>query len=1679
MGVVFHLQSGEAAPALIHKQPGGWSRWYESHVLATTLSDTHREAYLRVVHTWLLESILALPGRLSFKERTEAARRRITGAASTPGLENLSGLGDGRGPPGVPGGIGGGIGIGDPDDVGELRGQKVRWVNPKPELRTETPWKLTYASTDGIPVEQFDAVRREVEQALFELGSKKIQRVFGPDAPSHAPPYPEGVSERLVKTIFRSRPIGWTEGKDAADLLRAAMVSLMDHGIHVGKPLRVYTLPSGRVAVHPKDHTVLAAMNLLHQAEVPTRLVLPPFEWQEEEIRSDSQHQSVAKTSATESTLVAARKSLHHAVLVEQEYTWKEATEVGLEPFSTNQDLWSHVMDPDGSAWIPAVQDVGGITSHTPVYGPQTIFFVRPEGGLDVNVALGYDFAGKGVALPSVNPKNVLGAFLHKEKNKGTFAVHRAAHKALSDLYELATSLTQINLFEIYATEVPKEQISLATEELRNQGSYAPPLLMLRNQKGRLSLLSSPLDVHALRGVGVATVPAAVIDWNSLRPDQQTRLTTHYGVGVDGTVHTPLGTQDQTDSALQDLVEQVFPSSKSMPTPIELSRSIGEGPSIAVAIVDDFTAHDGDVQTLKTHSSQGPRHASILLSEIGKQSRMAHLSPDATYAIGYDIGDPDKATPGDVVNAIRASIEERRLANIHSAPSHSVMVISLSPKLRYNLDEHFVGVEAKKLTQLQSEMKRRLEVVIAEAARAGIIVVSGAEPEATLSNAIVEAGAKTKQFLSVAGTDRMSPNTSASSAAPLKTPVDFLAPGIAPVFTHEGIILENAGFVPVAITAATAIVGFSATVRTDFSTFQPVETIMRETRLPSPGSQSPGQLSPLDVHLLTRAQFSSDSIQSAKKNVQEKPELNRPFRSAVKATHVFVVHHDGGPRIEEVPPLSEVHLGDTDELVVYSGSKLQDVVSSDVWNQGLATGDIQVVKGDPAAIRFFGGYSLQSAGQKFRFPDHGFTYRVNGLDEYFLSTDPILAREHHKVVKHRDAVKPFSANGNVRRLLKGQEVSPSSFPKGVTEFPVSEILRSEDIRFETPRVKGGRTLKEWLTVLTKTGIDVEKPIHVYSRDYGLVVWPPDQPLLAAMNLLGETQVPVRLLRHPNLWWQRLERGEYKAGAPNDHGVSELDLQRARKGVVEAHYVLGPKGPVDVFKKGLPADGHDINLWNHIWNTGANSAWITAFSTFDEALVEARENPQYYGEQPTYYLVRFQAGVSIERAIEINTYETAVPSIRPRDVLAAVTAGSKKGEWNWTINSNALDPLPKVAEWTHSAVRQPFSELTLPNSSPKEIALLTDSIADQSAVVSPLVVLKSKSGGPQILTGGAGALALKTLGYPTSNALVIKWESLNPQQQKTLSQEYFHLEPIENNQKTTKQESITFLEAPRFDLNPAMDNMVFVRYDERLFSSSSKTPAHDFMMLISAHSGETLRTGIEDGPFSGDFTTVMGALAKKPGVFSVSVIHPLLQHSPTDLSLMQDRDTQDYRALQKKFGKGALPRMAAGWKRVFAYLPVGKNTNYRLSKTTTFEPKTVPMTINLGPPKMGSTGHWKSFNVEFGYPESGYWRPKLELYFAKVAQRAQGPQDYIVFEFDVGQDASLETFHVELSGPQTSVAKGLSARDFFRSFQSGEFELWTSARTIRRSSGQYAETPDLGPTRESTPVLVDFDKWLTP
>ncbi len=333
-GVVLHLEAGKATPTLIHRQPGSWAQWYEQNVLAVPIPEAHREAYLRVVHAWLLETVLALPGRQSFQERTEEARRRIIGA-KTPDFGGLEGSVPTPPPdPKLPGGTGSSAG----GDTAFWRGKTIRWATPLPELIVDGLWGLTFSTTDGIVEKRFS----NVLQTAQSYTQPHIARFLNGVEITDEGQYPAGVSEWPIQQILRSLPIG-TEHDDITP--EAEFLRLAEEGIRLESPLRLYTLPSGRLAIHPDDHVTLGAMNLLGQKNVPVRFVLPPYETTEAYHSGTFRPPEIAhtETGVSEVNLAAAKSAVVHATIIESDKNWTQALipEAWVPP-GDNHNLWDH-----------------------------------------------------------------------------------------------------------------------------------------------------------------------------------------------------------------------------------------------------------------------------------------------------------------------------------------------------------------------------------------------------------------------------------------------------------------------------------------------------------------------------------------------------------------------------------------------------------------------------------------------------------------------------------------------------------------------------------------------------------------------------------------------------------------------------------------------------------------------------------------------------------------------------------------------------------------------------------------------------------------------------------------------------------------------------------------------------------------------------------------------------------------------------------------------------------------------------------------------------------------------------------------------------------------------------------------------------------------------------------------
>ncbi len=163
-GIVLHLDSPENGPALVHRQPGSWSRWFETHVETTDLSEEHQNAYLREVGAWLLDGILQTPGRPSFDAVRAAIRSKITGEDSEIKYVGANGFSEKEAAP--------------------------------PVGKTFTPAEGTGAfAYFGLPFEAYVAGVRGAGELAYYVSSKPPKEIFvGIE--------PEGTHDNLLRHLF-------------------------------------------------------------------------------------------------------------------------------------------------------------------------------------------------------------------------------------------------------------------------------------------------------------------------------------------------------------------------------------------------------------------------------------------------------------------------------------------------------------------------------------------------------------------------------------------------------------------------------------------------------------------------------------------------------------------------------------------------------------------------------------------------------------------------------------------------------------------------------------------------------------------------------------------------------------------------------------------------------------------------------------------------------------------------------------------------------------------------------------------------------------------------------------------------------------------------------------------------------------------------------------------------------------------------------------------------------------------------------------------------------------------------------------------------------------------------------------------------------------------------------------
>ncbi len=1668
-GVVMHLTTESSEPLLIHRQPGPWSQWYEENVLGGDVPIVFKDAYIRAVNAWILESLLARPGRLSFSERRELIANQIIGSSPKPHH-------DGAGEPPKGGAAGPG------DHSYPWRGESVIWVDGPPRLIPDGPWDLLFSPTDGIVRDAYPDALLETESARQELKKSGVKRYLGAQTMTQSSQYPSGVSEMPIQDILRSLPISVFTPRLGATSLADALKALVKDGFNLRHPLRVYRLPSGRVAVHPEDHVWLAAMNLVKETKIPVRFGWPPFEWAEENKRmlSSVVYGRENQQQPTPQSLQSARHAIYHATLVKSTESQDQVfSKSGLTAVGTDPDIWTLLYGRGHSGWIWSTKNVG--TTRQTTFGyDTTIYVVRPETGVDVNTAVRMDVGDHGVVLQHVHPKNVLGSFTQAEPHRGRFEVNVSADSPLPDAFNLATMMDQVDLWSVPLSDVSQTAVVAKAESLKATPAFTPPLLIIRKSDGGLQVLSSHVDVHALRYLGVDNAPAAVIDWKALAPADKETLIQNYGVSQDGSVGLGM-TSVEPDLASASLF---------YPTDLPKQRTFSQphgSREVAVAVLDDLGTGQDNIVKVKNNASDGLRHAAVVRAEIERQSRITGIDDGPIgQVVGYDLGPADETTPNDVAAAIRAVIAEHQ----NNDDGMRIVAISLSPKLTYSLQSHHSGADAQTLNTLKTTLQDKLAEVIAEAGRAGIMIFAGGAPGASLSQSIVEAGQGQAHFFHVGGTNSMTTEPFAPAASS-NQPFDFAAPGLVPLSTESHIRVESSPFVPIALSAANALV---ADIKTG-QFFEDVDdqtilAMVREAIVPHPiDAKQPRQLSLERLYKLSYELAAAEpTIEHAKRSMDKKRGFVHPPIGSVEVTEAMILHKGTTPSLAPVASLTGVKLKEGDELILFGQKgRLEDIVHSSIWNGGIQNGHIQIQGTAPTVVSYFGGSSLRSAGQWFRVPD--LDARVSNPtgseDERALSTDAIVTKDYDAIIAARDSVLPSLGNTGVKRLVDGQEVTSSHYPKGVADVPIKEVYRSRTVGIDEPSARGGETITSLLSTLATRGVDVKNPVHVSVRhdERGkpiLIAWEDDHDLLAALNLLGQEKIPVRLLPRPDDWTASVDNRLPVAESTSPYGVSESVVEEAQAGIQEAVFVVGPDDPKVGFRTGLSADGNDLNLWNHLWNGGLQSAWLTGYSLL--RLGELLNDPQYRGRKVTLYLVRARGSVPVHSLGEFVTSQVALPSISPRDVLAAVEVDHTDHpqkfaeDQSWVVNTEATDPLPtEISQASRVIILDP-SKLKFDDFDVNEASRITETIVEEHRGFNPPVLVNSDHGAPKFLAGKETALALRNIGAKSLYAFEINWLKLDASQQSDFIKKYPVLEGTPLGDATPQEGKI--LRALRFKNDHTIGNKISIIFDEVLSASGPDEHSFTDVAIYSVNHGETIHEAMKNKRFFGDFTSLAQALSTKRKLFSINNVLVAERFLPVDLSNMMD--------VGDGYGEGAFPRPPAGWAREIGYWPFKEHSrgHFRISNTTTFRPRTVSIPIKLGKPRLNSVGKWLGFDVNMSFYDELLTPRMVEIYFAKIdpTQSDPRPLDFIYTRLPAALGGQAATYDFLLRNVYSSAAENLAPSEFFRRIMhSNTFELWTSARIIgEASTSAYVGTiEEIGPSRESQPVKVNVREWANP
>ncbi len=416
---------------------------------------------------------------------------------------------------------------------GELR---VRFVDEAPKIFYDESEQRSYVASDAIEATYYEAAIARAKKEAAHLGGQGVVRMFGGQPVTRKQDYPDNVEEIPIRDVYRKTSLPRYRTYRLGGLwLRTVLEEYARHGFSLSNPILVYRLTTGQIVARERDHIRLAAMNLLGEDKIPVRFVIPEFDGEDHHEPPVSPNLAPGTAYGVTQAAFEAAQNVHYKIAyrLNSKVSAFDAFRKGFSAAGEHTDLWDHlwydhpftISPKPESAWLTAHKTPASATDtlHELMEGYDFaqgwMALVRPRGGVDVDIALGFQYDQRSLltVLHQIPATDVLGSFVPG----GFLHVNHLAEDPLHPAYALATDLVERPLTDLNPRFVEEPEVDRYVQRLKNQETFAKPVLLLKKPGGDLHLLKGDREIWALTRMGETTTAAAVIDWSRLSAEQQ------------------------------------------------------------------------------------------------------------------------------------------------------------------------------------------------------------------------------------------------------------------------------------------------------------------------------------------------------------------------------------------------------------------------------------------------------------------------------------------------------------------------------------------------------------------------------------------------------------------------------------------------------------------------------------------------------------------------------------------------------------------------------------------------------------------------------------------------------------------------------------------------------------------------------------------------------------------------------------------------------------------------------------------------------------------------------------------------------------------------------------------------------------------------------------------------------